>query len=325
MRAIILEQVDRLLAANSGAPALRRLEAGEWPEDLWEALEGLGLPLLLVPEDLGGIGLGWADAAAVWQVIGRYAAPAPVAECMLANGFAAAAGIEPRGGFTTFGLRAPFGRFAAQVLLEPAPGRIALHAPGTHTPGANIGREPRDDITPGALLAEGALPNSHGPRALRLGHALLRAALIAGAVQHALTLAVDWANTRKQFGRALGKFQAIQQQLAVVASEAAAVSVAVASAAQAVDAGGLEGAAFEIACAKIIAGEAAQTTAATVHQVFAAIGITEDHELHHTTRRLWSWRDEGGSERAWAAEIGRAVLAQGGAALWPNITARDIP
>lgn len=324
MRAIILEQVDRLLAANSGAAALRRLEAGEWPEDLWEALEGLGLPLLLVPEELGGIGLGWADAAAVWQVVGRYAAPAPVAECMLANGLAAAAGIEPRGGFSTFGPKAPFGRFAAQVLLEPSPGRVALHAPGAATPGQNIAREARDAMAPGLLLAEGALPNTHGPRALRLGQALLRAALIAGAVEHALALAVDWANTRKQFGRALGKFQAIQQQLAVVASEAAAVSVAVSTAARAVDAHGLEGAWFEIASAKVVAGEAAQTAAATTHQVFAAIGITEDHELHHTTRRLWSWRDEGGSERAWAAEIGRAVLAQGGAALWPDITAKDI-
>jgi len=324
MRAIILEQVDRLLAAQSGAAALRRLEAGEWPEELWEALEGLGLPLLLVPEELGGIGLGWADAAAVWQVIGRYAAPAPVAECMLANGLAAAAGIAPRGGLTSFGQTAPFGRFAAQLLLEPAAGRLVLHAPGTAMPGQNIAREPRDAMTPGALLAEGALPNSHGPRALRLGHALLRAALIAGAVEHALALAVDWANTRKQFGRALAKFQAIQQQLAVVASEAAAVSVAVSAAARAVDARGLEGASFEIACAKVVAGEAAQTTAATVHQVFAAIGITEDHELHHTTRRLWSWRDEGGSERAWAGEIGRNTLAPGGAALWPNITARDI-
>ena len=325
MRAIILEQVDRLLAAHAGAPALRRLEAGEWPGELWEALEGLGLPLLLVPEELGGIGLGWADAAAVWQVLGRYAAPAPVAECMLANGLLAAAGIEPRGGFTSFGATAPFGRFAAQLLLEPAPGRVALHAPGGHMPGANIGREPRDAMTSGALLAEGAMPNTHGPRALRLGTALLRSALIAGAVRHALALAVDWANTRKQFGRALAKFQAIQQQLALVASEVAAVSVAVSAAAQAVDARGLEGAAFEIAAAKIIAGEAAQTTAAITHQVFAAIGITEDHELHHTTRRLWSWRDEGGSERAWAGEIGRKILAQGGAALWPHITARDTP
>ncbi|MEI6162313.1 MAG: hypothetical protein WCP77_20975, partial [Roseococcus sp.] len=63
--------------------------------------------------------------------------------------------------------------------------------------------------------------------------------------------------------------------------------------------------------------------AATVHQVFAAIGITEDHELHHFTRRLWAWREEGGTERFWAAEIGRAALARGGANLWPDITARD--
>lgn len=313
MRAIILDQVERLLAAH---PGVKGIEAGEWPEALWEALEGLGLPLLLVPEAMGGIGLGWADAVAVWRVVGRHGAPAPVGECMLANGLAAAAGIAPRAGFTSFGAVVPFGRFAAQILLDGV-----LHAPGAVTLGANIAREPRDAVSPGALLARGA----SNQRGLRLGEALLRAALMAGAAQHALDLAVDWANTRKQFGRALGKFQAIQQQLALVASEVAAMGVAVAAAGRAADSRGLEGAAFEIGCAKIIAGEGAQTTAAIAHQVFAAIGITEDHELHHTTRRLWSWRDEAGSERFWAGEIGRNTLARGGAALWPDITARDIP
>ena len=313
MRDIILDQVERLLAAHPGG--LRAIEAGEWPAALWEALEELGLPLLLVPEALGGIGLGWADAVAVWQVVGRHGAPAPIGECMLANGLLASGGHEPRGGFTSFGVVAPFGRFAAQVLMENG-----LHAPGEVTHGANIAREPRDAVVPGALLAASA----SNQRGLRLGEALLRAALMAGAAQHALDLAVDWANTRKQFGRALGKFQAIQQQLALVASEVAAMGVAAAAAGRAVEARGLVGAAFEIAVAKVIAGEGAQTTAAIVHQVFAAIGITEDHELHHTTRRLWSWRDEGGSERAWAAEIGRAALARGGAALWADITARDI-
>lgn len=313
VREIILDQVERLLAAH---PGLKGVEAGEWPAALWEALEGLGLPLLLVPESLGGIGLGWADAVAVWQVVGRHGAPAPVGECMLANALLAAAGIEPRPGFTSFGPVAPFGRFAAQILMEDG----ALHAPGVVTPGTNIAREPRDHVCPGAKLAAG----SSNQRGLRLGTALLRAALMAGAAQHALDLAVDWANTRKQFGRALGKFQAIQQQLALVASEVAAMAVAAAAAGRAVDAHGLEGATFEIGCAKIIAGEGAHTTASITHQVFAAIGITEDHELHHTTRRLWSWRDEGGSERAWAAEIGRNALARGGANLWPDITARDI-
>ena len=283
MRDIILDQVERLLAAH---PGVKGIEAGEWPEALWEALEGLGLPLLLVPEELGGIGLGWADAVAVWQVVGRHNAPAPVGECMLANGLLAAAGIEPRSGLTSLGAPAPFGRFAAQLLTEHG-----LHGPGVVTPGvvtqgANIAREPRDAVAPGALLSA----TDSNQRGLRLGLALLRAAQMAGAAERALALAVDWANTRKQFGRALGKFQAIQQQLALVASEVGAMGVAVAAAGRAVDARGLEGAAFEIGCAKVVAGEAAQITAATVHQVFAAIGITEDHELHHTTRRLWAAR-----------------------------------
>jgi acyl-CoA dehydrogenase len=72
-----------------------------------------------------------------------------------------------------------------------------------------------------------------------------------------------------------------------------------------------------------MAGEAAQVVAARVHQAFAAIGITEDHELHHFTRRLWAWRDEAGSDVTWASEIGRAVLERGGARLWADLTARD--
>jgi acyl-CoA dehydrogenase len=153
---------------------------------------------------------------------------------------------------------------------------------------------------------------------------LLRAALIAGALERAMALAVEWANTRKQFGRAIGKFQAVQQLLAGMASEVAAVQVAVAHAARAVDARGLDAAAFEIGCAKVVAGEAAGQGAAVAHQVFAAIGITEDHMLHHFTRRLWSWRDEAGSEARWAAEIGRAALARGGENLWADLTARDV-
>jgi hypothetical protein len=56
----------------------------------------------------------------------------------------------------------------------------------------------------------------------------------------------------------------------------------------------------------------------------AAIGITEDHELHHFTRRLWAWRDEAGSAVTWAGEIGRAAMERGGARLWADLTARDV-
>ncbi|MCW8084440.1 acyl-CoA dehydrogenase [Sabulicella glaciei] len=326
MRALLVEQLDRLLTEQGGVAILREVEGGTWPGALWAEVEGQGLALALVPEEAGGAGLGWGDAAALWHVLGRHAAPVPLGEAMLAGAFLGAAGVELPAGFTALapaGEAAPFGRHASALALVDGT-RVSLRAPGGATEGQNTGREPRDDVTPGSVTAEGDLPNGFGPRPARLGLALLRAAQIGGALEKVLALTVDWANTRKQFGRPIGKFQAIQQSLAAMAAEVASVQVAVAAAARAAEARGLDGAAFEIACAKVVAGEAATFGAATAHQVFAAIGITEEHELHHLTRRLWSWREEGGTERGWAQEIGRAAMARGGDALWPDLTARDI-
>lgn len=77
LRSILLEQVGRLLADTVTPDLLRRLETGAWPEALWAEVEGLGLTLALSPEEMGGAGLGWDDAVAVWQVLGRHAAPVP--------------------------------------------------------------------------------------------------------------------------------------------------------------------------------------------------------------------------------------------------------
>jgi alkylation response protein AidB-like acyl-CoA dehydrogenase len=122
-----------------------------------------------------------------------------------------------------------------------------------------------------------------------------------------------------QFGRPIGKFQAIQQQLALLAEEAAAALVAVESAAQCI-AEGRSSADFAMAAAKIRAGEAAGRVAEIAHQVHGAIGFTEEHSLHHLTRRLWSWRDEFGDEAYWALSLGRLVAKAGGVGLWPLIT-----
>ena len=163
------------------------------------------------------------------------------------------------------------------------------------------------------------LPNAVSADLVRGVGALLRAAQMAGAMEAALGLATAYANDRVQFGRPIGKFQAIQQQLALLAEETAAALVAVESAAISV-AEGRQSAEFAVPAAKIRAGEAAETVAEIAHQVHGAIGFTEEHSLHYLTRRLWSWRDEFGDEAYWAGVLGRRIAAAGGAGLWPLIT-----
>jgi acyl-CoA dehydrogenase len=323
----LAEQVTRALDDAANTETLRAVEDGNFPAATWDALNALGLGAALLPEDRGGAGLGFQDAVPVLEALGRAGAPVPVAESIGAGALLAAAGIDAPDGVLTFaaaGAPVPWGRHAAHVALVDGT-RVALYPAAAlrWTEGTNTAREARDRAAAvGAPIAQGALPNGWGADAALLVTALIRAAQIAGAMQAALALAVEHANTRKQFGRPIGRFQAVQQQLAVFAAETSAVSVAAAAAARAADRRGLAAAAFEIGCAKVTAGEAAAKGAAIAHQVLAAMGITEEHSLHHLTRRLWSWREEGGTERFWSARLGAIVQAAPGP-LWSFITDRD--
>jgi acyl-CoA dehydrogenase len=304
MRDILLEQVERLLADQSGPETLRAVEAGVWPAALWAEVATLGLPLAMASEDAGGVALGWDDAVAVWVALGRAGTPVPLAESM------AAAALSPAPGFIALAEpdgAALWGRQAAQVLA----GDGALHA-AVFTPGkAQPSNEPWD---------RAALP---GGEATLLTGALVNAAKMAGGLEAALALSVDYANVRKQFGKPIGQFQAVSQQLSQAAGEVAAAGVAVANAGRAVARRGLAGAEFEIAAAKVVTGEAVALVAAVAHQVHAAIGFTQDYHLHFTTRRLWAWRDAFGNERFWAQRIGQAALKRGGAMAWPDLAARE--
>ena len=149
--------------------------------------------------------------------------------------------------------------------------------------------------------------------------ALATVALIGGALQRAMEMAIDHANTRVQFGKPLGKQQAVQQSLALLAEEVAAVAVAAQAAARARDTG--DGA-FEISCAKLRANRAAGTGAAIAHQVHGAIGFTIEYPLHRYTRKLTEWRSACGNDAVWAERVGTFAATQGGVGLWAEITRR---
>ncbi|AJA08674.1 acyl-CoA dehydrogenase-like protein [Sphingopyxis fribergensis] len=149
--------------------------------------------------------------------------------------------------------------------------------------------------------------------------------LMAGAMDRALTLSIDHVNTRQQFGRPLGKFQAVQQSLAVMACEVRAVGAVAAALAARLDTAKLDAAAagFEIAAAKLRANRAVGVVTSIAHQVHGAIGFTAEYELHRLTVPLMRWRGAHGNDDHWAQILGRQVAALGGRGLWDTMTARD--
>jgi acyl-CoA dehydrogenase len=184
--------------------------------------------------------------------------------------------------------------------------------------GHNLAGERRDDLVfSGAQSRQAGVAPVSGD-ALRALGAVMRSAQMAGALQSVLETTVQYARERVQFGRPIGRFQAVQQNLAVLAGQTAAATAAAEA--------GIEAAARDldspaVAAAKIRAGEAAGIGAAIAHQMHGAIGFTQEHRLHYWTRRLWSWRDEFGNEAYWARRLGGAVAAAGADRLWHGITA----
>ena len=77
----------------------------------------------------------------------------------------------------------------------------------------------------------------------------------------------------------------------------------------------------EVAAAKVRVGEAAGVGAMIAHEVHAAIGFTDEHPLHRYAQRLWSWREDFGTEAEWATGLGAVFCRAGCGGFWPALTA----
>jgi acyl-CoA dehydrogenase len=344
LRSILADTVTRLFTERVTQEVRESAEKGVWPAALWQQVEENGLTLPQIPEARGGGGGSWQDAHVVVSGAGRFAVPLPLAETMLGGWLLAHSGLDvPAGPLTAAPVnpgdrlevvrqgdgwrlsgaatRVPWGR-AAQHVVVVASGLVALVSAGNAVvePDVNLALEPRDTLRwEGAPVIAAAPADELPVDRVRLYGALVRSAQMAGGLEYLLAQTVQYVSERKQFGRAIGSFQAIQHQLALLAGHTAAAGSAAAHAFRAADRGD---AAFEIAVAKVRTGEAAGLGAGIAHQCHGAIGFTYEHSLHFVTRRLWSWRAEFGAESEWAAGIGRDIAHRGGDGLWPFVTER---
>jgi acyl-CoA dehydrogenase len=353
MSAIVQEQADRLFAQHFDRKVLSAADAGQWPDALWSAVEDAGLPLALVPETRGGAGLA-ADAAA--NLIRRsafHSLPLPLAETMIANALWTDAGGEVFAGAVTLapvnpqdsivlvsgvtgatlqgvGRHVAWGKQAATalVLARDANGtaflcRVRTDKAHSGKTRRNVAYEPREDIDFGGVqLAAGDIlpaPACLGLDGLMPFGAAIRVQQMIGGMERCMDYALSYANERVQFGRPIAKFQAIQHMLAIAAGHFAAASAAGDALTESPRLGDD---ALAVAIAKSRCGEAAGQVAALCHQVHGAMGFTQEHPLHYSTRRLWSWRDEWGAEPWWQEKIGRMICERGGEGFWPLLVDR---
>lgn len=327
---LLTDAMSRLLDARESEAGFR---PGVYDAVATARLEELGLIDAMVPEDLGGSGLTPADLLPTLRVLGRFPAFVPTAELVLARWLSSLAGAagsfdavaahvtvelvklsgEQRARGVAHRIAWNEGVVAVAVAVGDAGEGDLLLLPiamesGAHvTIGHTLAGERRATIsfdTP--VQWDIRIAGLTGEGFLALG-AAIRCQLIAGALARVLELTVRYVGERKQFGRSLGQFQAIQHHVASIAGEVAAAQ---AGADAAADGFGIPPDIAAIAVGKIRCGEAAGKVAAIAHQLHGAMGYAAEHPLHRLTKQLWTWREEWGSESHWAGVLGRAVMAR---------------
>ena len=348
---IVAEAAERIFADLADPQTINRAKNGDWKEPLWRALSDAGLPLAWVPENLGGSGAGMAAGFAILGVAGRFALSVPLAETLAAGWLLARAGLEAPATPMTLAPARPRdriaidtdGRLSGRVIGVPfaqdAP-HIAVLADGGRQQmialveakhcrlgeAHNLAGDAANVVTFERVKPLRSAPAPHGfdRSTLLLMGSTIRSVETAGALEAILPLCVSYANERVAFERRIGKFQAVQQNLARLAGEVAAALAVSSSAADTIaQADAFDDAVLlEAASAKIRTAEAATEGAAIAHQVFGAIGYTHEHVLHRFTLRMLSWRDDFGDESYWAAELGRRIARRGVDEFWPLVASR---
>ena len=254
-------------------------------------------------------GFSWADAALVFQELGRALVPGPLVWSHLAHGVVdgVVTGIEHATGAGTVMVE-HLGVVDAVVVLEQD--RITRVAPDALGEAEAIAW-PLDPLTP--VHRVDVLPDGEpvGGRAeaaaWRTAGALLTAAYSVGMAEACVEAALAYALQRRQFDRPIGSFQAVKHILADMAVRAEVTRAAVDAAAVTLDDSCGGDSIRAVSGARMLAGEAALRNAKASMQVHGGMGFTWEVDVHLYLKRAWVLNTVFGTPAAHADVLAAAL------------------
>ncbi len=251
---------------------------------LWRELADTGVFSLVVPEADGGVGLGWIDAALVFEQLGRALVPGPLVGTLLAAGVtddSVVTLIERTSGPALV----EYPDVVDAVLVLDGDGvwrvdasELAVQAAESMDPLTPVGRV--TELPQGDRVAD---PEGWADRAV-----MLSTALQVGLAWGARELAVAYATERRQFGKPIGQFQAIKHMCADMYSREEVARAALYFAGCVLDSPELGDVGRAVSGARILAAEAADHNGKDCVQVHGGMGFTWEVDAHLYLKRAWA-------------------------------------
>ncbi|MEV4052462.1 acyl-CoA dehydrogenase family protein [Amycolatopsis sp. NPDC049688] len=264
--------LHELLGGADTATTARAWAAGEHDRGLklWRALADVGVFALLVDEAHGGLGASPVDLVVAFEALGYHAVPGPLVESA-----AVAPALLAGDRLTALAEGDLLATVAAPpevpLALDADVAGVVLDLTGAELTGA--GADPVRSIDPARRLFR--VPGARAAECPAFDRGVLAvAAQLLGAGQWLLDTSVAYARQRRQYGRAIGEYQAVKHLLADVVTRLELARPLLHGAAVATGT-------FtrDVSAAKVMAADAAYLAARTALQVHGAIGYTAEHDL----------------------------------------------